>query len=141
VEANRQLGLKVIGRRRAPGEATIATGRPILGTTDELGRIFQERVGDEVAICLSISSEALADPIVRIATDQGQDRPGPLPTGDRAAARRPDGGVRGRPRPLVCQLNAGMGLAVKRLMDIGGAAIGLVLLSPIVLVGAGRPLL
>src|SRR5664279_680398 len=72
VEANRHLGLEVIGHLRAPGEEAKAVGRPILGTTDELGRVFHERVVDEVAICLPSSSEALTDPMVRIAADEGK---------------------------------------------------------------------
>jgi exopolysaccharide biosynthesis polyprenyl glycosylphosphotransferase len=149
VEANRQLGLEVIGHLRAPGEATMATGRPILGTTDELGRIFHERVVDEVALCLPPSSEALADEIVRIATDEGKIARVPYQP---AIVPLPDARTEAFEELLVRSYVNGpqrfVGLAVKRLMDIAGAAIGLVLLSPVLLVVAaailvrdGRPIL
>ena len=149
VEENRQLGLEVIGHLRAPGEATIATGRPILGTTDELGRIFHERVVDEVAICLPLSSEALVDQIVRIATDEGKIARVPY---EPAIVPLPDARTEAFEDLLVRSYVNGpqraVGLAVKRLMDIAGAVIGLVVLSPILLVVAvailvrdGRPIL
>jgi len=149
VAANRQLGLEVIGHLRAPGEATIAIGRPILGTTDELGRIFHERVVDEVAVCLPLSSEALADEIVRIATDEGKIarvpyQPAIVPLPDARTEAFEDLLV----RSYVNGSQRFVGLAVKRLMDIAGAAIGLVLLGPVLLVVAaailvrdGRPIL
>ena len=149
VEENRQLGLEVIGHLRAPGEATIATGRPVLGTTEELGRIFHERVVDEVAVCLPLSSEALADQIVRIATDQGKIARVPYQP---AIVPLPDARTEAFEDLLVRSYVNGpqrfVGLAVKRLMDIAGAAIGLVFLSPILVVVAaailvrdGRPIL
>ena len=149
VEANRHLGLEVIGHLRAPGEEAMTVGRPILGTTDELGRIFHERVVDEVAICLPSSSEALTDPIVRIATDEGKIvrvpfQPAIVPLPDARTEAFEDLLV----RSYVNGPQRAVGLAVKRLMDIGGAAIGLVVLSPVLLVVAvailvrdGRPIL
>jgi exopolysaccharide biosynthesis polyprenyl glycosylphosphotransferase len=149
VEANRHLGLEVIGHLRAPGEEAMTVGRPVLGTTDELGRIFHERVVDEVAICLPNSSEALADPIVRIATDEGKivrvpSQPAIVPLPDARTEAFEDLLV----RSYVNGPQRVLGFAVKRLMDIGGAAIGLVLLSPVLLVVAaailirdGRPIL
>ncbi|MHB8458916.1 MAG: sugar transferase [Candidatus Limnocylindrales bacterium] len=149
VEANRHLGLEVIGHLRAPGEETIAVSRPILGTTDELGRVFHERVIDEVAICLPTGSDGLADPIVRIATDEGKIvrvpfQPTTVPLPDPRTEEFEGLLVRSYvngPQRLV-------GLAAKRLMDIGGAALGLVALSPVLLVVAaailvreGRPIL
>ena len=127
----------------------MATGRPILGTTDELGRIFHERVVDEVALCLPPSSEALADEIVRIATDEGKIARVPYQP---AIVPLPDARTEAFEELLVRSYVNGpqrfVGLAVKRLMDIAGAAIGLVLLSPVLLVVAaailvrdGRPIL
>ncbi|MBF6606438.1 MAG: sugar transferase [Chloroflexi bacterium] len=149
VEAHRHLGLEVIGHLRTLAEETMAVSRPILGTTEELGRVFHERVIDEVAICLPMGSDGLADPIVRIATDEGKIvrvpfQPAMVPLPDARMEEFEDLLVRSYangPQRVV-------GLAVKRFVDIGGAAIGLVLLSPVLLVVAaailvreGRPIL
>jgi exopolysaccharide biosynthesis polyprenyl glycosylphosphotransferase len=104
---------------------------------------------DEVAICLPSSSEALTDPIVRIATDEGKIvrvpfQPATVPLPDARTEAFEDLLV----RSYVNGPQRAVGLAVKRLMDIGGAAIGLVVLSPVLLVVAvailvrdGRPIL
>ena len=149
VEANSHLGLEVIGHLRVPGEETMTVSRPVLGTTDELGRIFHERVVDEVAICLPNSPEALADRIVRIAADEGKIvrvpyQPAIVPLPDARTEPFEDLLV----RSYVNGPQRVVGLAAKRLMDLAGAAIGLVLLSPVfllvaaaILVRDGRPIL
>ncbi len=149
VEANRHLGVEVIGHLRATDEETLAVSRPILGTTDEIGRVFHERVIDEVAICLPMGSDGLTDPIVRIATDEGKIvrvafQPATVPLPDARTEEFEGLLVRSYvngPQRLV-------GLAAKRLMDIGGAVVGLVVLSPVflavaaaILIRDGRPVL
>ncbi len=149
VEANPQLGIEVIGHLRARAEDLLVVTRPVLGTTADLGRVFHERVVDEVAICLPTAAEAFVDPIVRIAADEGKIVRVPF---EPAIVPLPD--ARSEPfedllvRSYVTGPERILGLAVKRLIDVLGAAIGLVVLSPVllgvalvILVRDGRPIL
>ena len=118
VEANRQLGIEVIGHLRARAQAPLVVTRPVLGTTADLGRVFHERVVDEVAICLPVAAEAFVDPIVRIAADEGKIVRVPF---EPAIVPLPD--ARSEPfedllvRSYVTGPERILGLAVKRLID------------------------
>lgn len=150
IERHRELGIRVIGHLRAPDQTGTAVTRPILGEAEDLARLFHERVVDEVALCAGdgAHSAAWARPIIRLAADEGKH------------VRVPTA-VQARPFDLQTEELDGLlirsyvhgparllSLAVKRLVDVAGSLVGLVLLSPLLVVVAlaiimreGRPVL
>ena len=154
IEAHRGLGLRVVGHltvpanRRRPSashlpqangseaEARIAS-RPILGSVDELPIIFRQRTIDEVAICLPPGSGHWLDAIVSIAAEEGKtvrvpSRPDEELLGH-ALVEEFDGYV---VRSVIHDSHRDFELALKRILDLVGATVALVLLSPILLAAA-----
>ncbi len=134
VEARQGLGIRVIGHLSVPGEPDAAISRPVLGTLDEIQTIFHSRVVDEVAVCLPATAARYLEPVSRLAADEGKTVRIPLDPGeDRLPSVRQeefDGFV---VRSLVRDDQHELGLVAKRLIDIAGAAVGLVVLSPLLL--------
>lgn len=148
VERHRELGIQVIGHLRGPGDHAPKVTRPLLGGAADLGRIFHDRVVDEVAICIAPRAGKWEAPLIQQAAEEGKRvrvpsrlpfRSAGLPTEEldgwlvRSYANGPD-------RLLS--------LAVKRALDAAGAALGLIVLSPLLLLVAaaialrdGRPVL
>jgi exopolysaccharide biosynthesis polyprenyl glycosylphosphotransferase len=148
VEGHRELGIQVIGHLRGPGEGVGAATRPILGDGIDMARIFHERVVDEVAICVPPHATSWSTPLIRLAADEGKHVRIPTRLPARTfdlQAEELDGLVI---RSYAHSPTRMVSLALKRAMDAGGAALGLVLLSPlyvavatVILVKAGRPVL
>lgn len=148
VEAHRELGIGVIGHLRAPGEADGVVTRPILGRGEELGRIFHERIVDEVAICIAPGDIEWAEPLIRLAADEGKHVriPTTIPAATFDLQTEEFDGL--LVRSYIHGPTRMLSLALKRAMDVAGAALGLVLLSPVFLATAiavrqldGRPIL
>ena len=149
VERHRGLGLRIIGHLATPGEDEGVVTRPVLGTVDEIEEILHSRVVDEVAVCLPSSASHLLEPLtglisgqgktVRVAVDPAEEiMPG-------AIQEEFEGFI---VRSLVHDGQREVGLIIKRAIDIVGAAIGLVVLSPLlfgaaaaVRIGSGSPIL
>ncbi len=134
VENRAGLGIEVIGHLTVPGGTSRDLGRPILGSIDEIDRVFHERVVDEVAVCLEPGALHYLDPVARLVADEGKvvrvpiDPVGlPLPN---ALEEEFEGFT---VRSLAFDQGHEIGLAVKRLMDFAGALFGLVVLSPLLL--------
>jgi exopolysaccharide biosynthesis polyprenyl glycosylphosphotransferase len=134
IEARAGLGIEIVGHLTVPGGTSWVRDRPILGTVDDIDRVFHERVVDEVAVCLEPNALRYLDPVTRLAADEGKvvrvpiDPVGlPLPN---AREEEFDGYI---VRSLAFDQEHELGLAVKRLVDIVGSLTGLVLLSPILL--------
>jgi exopolysaccharide biosynthesis polyprenyl glycosylphosphotransferase len=132
VEGRAGLGIRVIGHLAVPGETPGDLARPVLGSIDEIGQVFHTRVVDEVAVCLEAGTRDLLDPVIRLAAAEGKvvrvpiDPAGPsLPN---ALEEEFEGFV---VRSLVYDQRHELGLVVKRLVDIAGATVGLVVLSPL----------
>ncbi len=131
VERHRDLGLRVVGMLSLkPGPAVIS-GRPVLGTVDDIEDILHKTIVDEVAICLPPTSLHLVEPITRLCEEEGRvvriplDTLGPL-TGGRVEE------FDGIPvMSFVYGPDRVLGLVAKRLLDIGIAATALVVLSPV----------
>jgi len=137
VERRSGLGIRIIGHLAVPGGSTVDLRSPILGSIEEMDRVFHEQVVDEVAICLEPSALRYLDPVARIAADEGKvvrvpiDPIGlPLPN---AREEEFEGFV---VRSLVVGQEHELGLVAKRLMDIAGSLVGLVVLSPLLLATA-----
>ncbi|MDP9468765.1 MAG: sugar transferase [Chloroflexota bacterium] len=137
VEARPGLGLHVIGHVSVPGEEQRVVTRPILGNLNGIEDVLHANIVDEVAACLAPESAGLLEPIASLAADEGKTV--------RIPVRPSDGGVRNAReeefegllvRSLVHDDHRDVGLIVKRLIDVVGAVVGLILLSPVLLVTA-----
>jgi exopolysaccharide biosynthesis polyprenyl glycosylphosphotransferase len=137
VEARHGLGIQVIGHLSVPGEVQHVTTRPILGTIDEIEEVFHSNVVDEVAACLPPESASYLEPVASLAADEGKTVRIPIDPHE-------GGLLQGRAeefegllvRSMIHDGHREAGLAVKRLMDIAGATLGLVIFSPVLLVTA-----
>jgi exopolysaccharide biosynthesis polyprenyl glycosylphosphotransferase len=163
VEARSDLGLRVVGHLSVPAavghtgdpfdESMVyeapAVSRPVLGRIDDLHRIFQTTTIDEVAVVLPPGAAHLLEPIVTVAADVGKTVRVPADPDEgllsHALEEEFDGFL---VRSIVHDGQRDLELAMKRLLDIVGAAAGLILLSPILLVVSllvwardGRPIL
>ena len=147
IERHPELGISVIGHLRAPGEDGADVTRPVLGDGDELARVFHQHVVDEVAMCVAPRASDWAEPLIRLAADEGKHVRVPM----RAQHQILDLAVEDLDGLLVRSYVNGptrlLSLAVKRAIDIAGALVGLVLLSPVfavtavaILVKEGRPI-
>jgi len=137
VESRTGLGIRVIGHLSVPGEVPGDLPRPVLGSIDEIERVFHANVVDEVAVCLEASALRYLDPVTRLAADEGKTVRVPI---DPMAVALPnaleeefEGFV---VRSLVFDQGHELGLAIKRAADIAGSLVGLIVLSPIFLVTA-----
>ncbi|MEO6351446.1 MAG: sugar transferase [Candidatus Limnocylindrales bacterium] len=72
VERHGELGLHVVGHLRAPHDRPSRVTRPLLGNADEIERVLQETVVDEVALCLSPADWIYVEPIRRACAEQGK---------------------------------------------------------------------
>jgi exopolysaccharide biosynthesis polyprenyl glycosylphosphotransferase len=137
VEQHAGLGLRIVGHLSAPQETDHVTTRPTLGTVNEIDEVLHGRVVDEVAICLPPSASRLLEPIAGIAAGEGKTvriAVDPLEEILPHAVQEEFDGI--LVRSLVNDGQREAGLLVKRLIDIVGAGVGLLLLSPIMAVAA-----
>ena len=134
VELHRELGVRVIGHLVAPGEEVQIATRPVLGSVDEIQEILHTRVVDEVAVCLPPTASQYLEPITGIAAGEGKTVRIPvdpieeiLPS---AHQEEFDGFL---VRSLIHDGQRDVGLIVKRGLDIVGSALGLAILSPLLI--------
>ena len=134
VESHPGLGLKVIGHLAVPGVEERSVSRPILGNVDQVQDIIHSRVVDEVAVCLPSSASRYLEPITGLAAGEGKTVRVPIDPAEEilpgAVQEEFDGFL---VRSLVHDGQREVGLLLKRLMDVAGSVIGLVLLSPVIL--------
>jgi exopolysaccharide biosynthesis polyprenyl glycosylphosphotransferase len=132
IERNIGLGLRIIGHLRVPPEPESVVSRPVLGTVDQMQELFRSRVVDEVAVCLPPIAADYLEPIVGIAAGEGkmvrlvvdpveQILPG-------AIHEEFEGFI---VRSFGHDGHREVSLAVKRMIDMIGASIGLLVLSPL----------
>ena len=141
VESHPGLGLQIIGHLTVPGETETVVTRPILGPIGDIEEIFHSRVVDEVAVCLPPTAIGYLEPITGLAAGEGKTVRVPVDPVEEvlpgAVQEEFDGFL---VRSLVHDGQREVGLFLKRLMDILGAAVGLILFSPF-LIGAAIALL
>jgi exopolysaccharide biosynthesis polyprenyl glycosylphosphotransferase len=134
VEAHRGLGLRVVGHLTVPGPEPDEpiVSRPVLGSVNELADVFRAKTVDEVAVCLPPGAAGLLDPIVSIAAEAGKTVRVPSNPDEEllghALVEEFDGLV---VRSVIHDSQRDLELALKRVIDIAGAAIGLIVLSPL----------
>jgi exopolysaccharide biosynthesis polyprenyl glycosylphosphotransferase len=163
IERYPYLGLRIAGFLADPGpadphpEAPASTPEPhvlwdpqrpgTLGRISEIETILRTRVIDEVAICLSANDAAFVEPVAHICEESGVIVRIPLFSGVGGVA---GGRVEDFDGLRIQTLSRGpdrtLALVAKRLIDIAGASVALLVLSPIltavalfILVRDGRP--
>ena len=137
VESRAGLGLNVIGHLSVPGEAQHVVTRPILGGLETIEDVLHTQIVDEVAACLAPESASLLEPIASLAADEGKTVRIPIDPSEgsiRSAREEEFEGL--LVRSLVHDGHREVGLVIKRIIDIVGAAIGLMIVSPILLITA-----
>ena len=134
VESHPGLGLQIIGHLSAPGERKSVVTRPILGSVEDIEEILHSQVVDEVAVCLPPTAAQYLEPITGLAAGEGKTVRIPvdpvqevLPT---AYQEEFDGFL---VRSLIHDGQREVGLVAKRVLDILGSGIGLLLLSPLLI--------
>ena len=134
IRRHRELGLRIVGFI-ATESGTMRHVGPLgdrLGFTDDVPDILHSRVIDEVAICLEADQAALVEPLARLCEDEGRIVRIPL---DGAAPTITGGRLEDFDGIEVLSLVRGpdhaAALLLKRFLDIAGAAIGLIVLSPV----------
>jgi exopolysaccharide biosynthesis polyprenyl glycosylphosphotransferase len=137
IESRPALGIKVVGHLSIPGEEDDVVSRPILGSLGMTKAIFHSRVIDEVAVCLPASAAHHLEPFSKLAADEGKTVRIPLdPVAELPASTRQEDFEGFLVRSLVRDDQRVAELVIKRLLDITGACIALVILSPVILVAA-----
>ncbi len=134
VEARSSLGIRVIGHVSSPGDVEGAVSRPVLGLVGEIATVFHAQVVDEVAVCLPESALHYVEPVTRLATDEGKTvRIVMDPIDDRVASVKQEVFDGFLVRSVIQDDQHELGLIAKRLIDVAGALVGLVILSPVLL--------
>ena len=132
LESHAELGLNVIGFLGEPTDA-LPVRWPYLGPIEDLLAIIHERVVDEVAICLFTEDWGLIESIATTCESEGKlvRLPVPMPRMSIATAHVED--LEGTPvLSLLTGPNAALALAIKGLIDMSAAALGMVLLAPLI---------
>jgi exopolysaccharide biosynthesis polyprenyl glycosylphosphotransferase len=138
LERHSGLGITVIGHLSAPGEPRPVVTRPVLGTIDQIEEILHAQAVDELGVCLPDSASEYLEPISGLAAGEGKTV---RVTTDLVDEMLP-GAVeevfdRFLVRSIVNDGHREVSLVFKRLIDIVGSAVGLVILSPLFLATAG----
>jgi len=142
-----ELGINVIGYLTAT--ATDWDPSPILGTVGDLPEVLSRNVVDEVIVALPMAEWATIDQVARVAQEQGKTVRVPLLSGEYAVSHGQVESLSGTPVLTVeSDRSHTVGLALKRLIDILGSTLALILLAPAMLVvgiviwiADGRPLI
>jgi exopolysaccharide biosynthesis polyprenyl glycosylphosphotransferase len=147
LEGHRELGLRVAGFLDDSPAFDLPGEWKYLGTLQSLEDVLHSRVIDEVAICLPFSQWSLIDTISRVCEEEGKIVRIPMDVLDRAISVGKVEELDGTPVfSLVSGPDRALALAAKRMLDVAVAAIGLVILSPIlaaiaawIILDDGRP--
>jgi len=149
LESHRELGLRVIGFLDDSLAFALPDAWEYLGTLEALEDVLHSRVIDEVAVCLPFSQWSLIDTITRVCEEEGKIVRIPMDVLDRAISVGKVEELDGTPVfSLVSGPDRTISLAAKRVLDITVSAVGLILLSPVlvaialaIVLDGGRPVL
>jgi exopolysaccharide biosynthesis polyprenyl glycosylphosphotransferase len=134
VESRPALGIEVVGHVSIPGEPDLLVTRPVLGSLGMINAIFRMRVIDEVAVCLPSTSAGHLEPITRLAADEGKTVRIPLDPLEEVLPSTHQEEFEGfLVRSVVRDDQRALGLLIKRFIDIAGAMLSLIVLSPVFL--------
>jgi exopolysaccharide biosynthesis polyprenyl glycosylphosphotransferase len=131
IESQHALGLRVVGHLDAGGERRTVT-RPILGPIEQIEEILHRDVIDEVAICLPVSQWSRIDEIARLCEDEGKIVRIPMYVLEHTLSTGRVEEFAGVPiYSIVSGPDRVLGMIAKRVLDLVGATILLVVLSPV----------
>jgi exopolysaccharide biosynthesis polyprenyl glycosylphosphotransferase len=131
LEAHTELGLRIVGFLDDE-RFELPLKWPHLGSLDTLETVLHERIIDEVAICLPFSMWDRIDAISALCEEEGKIVRIPIDVVERAIASGKVEDLDGTPVfSLVSGPDRVLALAGKRLLDLVGAAIGIVVLLPV----------
>ena len=134
IEEHRGLGIRVIGHLSEEHEPPPVVTRAVIGTVFDLESALASHVVDEVGIALPPESWGLVQGIAGVALEGGKIVRIPMRDGSFTLPGGRLDDVEGLPvLSIVRGPERFAALAVKRLLDVAGAAVGLVLLSPLLL--------
>jgi exopolysaccharide biosynthesis polyprenyl glycosylphosphotransferase len=134
VEDHRELGLEIRGFLDDGSPTELPTRWRRLGDLEDIERVLNAEVIDEVAVCLPFWQWDKVDAITRICEDQGKIVRVPMDVLDRAFASGRVEDLDGVPvYSLISGPDRALGLALKRVIDLTIAAVGLIVLSPLFL--------
>ena len=149
LEDHRELGLRIAGSSTTPSDVRAAGRWPLPRPARRPRDVLHTQVVDEVAICLPFSQWDLIDAIAQLCEEEGKIVRIPMDVLDRAVSVGRVEELDGTPVfSLVSGPDRALALAIKRLVDIVGVGLGIVLLSPLLLgiavairLDDGRPIL
>ena len=133
VESHPELGLVVIGHLKAGAlDDGVYLGRPLLGSVDDLERVLHSQIVDEVAICLPFAMEDLIEQAAQLCQQEGKVVRIPVAPVERVLSlgrlESIDGvGV----YSLANGPDRALGLVAKRIIDIVGSGILMLVLAPL----------
>ena len=141
IERHRALGLRAVGHLAGPTDRARGTDRrvrrPVLGDLDDIESILHNVVVDEVVVCLDLEDRAMTVPIARLCEEEGRvvripiTEFGPVVPG--GLIEMLDGV---EVQSLAYGPDRTLGLLIKRSIDVVLAALGLIVLSPLLLLVA-----
>ncbi|HEX7498559.1 MAG TPA: sugar transferase [Candidatus Limnocylindrales bacterium] len=133
VECHAELGLVVIGHLKAdPSDGGVVLDRPLLGMIDDLEEVLHSQIVDEVAICLPFSMEELIEQTARVCEEEGKVVRMPVAPVDRILTAGRLESVDGvGVYSLANGPDRAVGLLLKRLVDIAGATILMIVMAPV----------
>jgi exopolysaccharide biosynthesis polyprenyl glycosylphosphotransferase len=133
VESHPELGLVVIGHLKAgAADDGVYLGRPLLGSVDDLERVLHSQIVDEVAICLPFAMEDLIEQAAQLCQQEGKVVRIPVAPVERVLSlgrlESIDGvGV----YSLANGPDRALGLVAKRIIDVVGSGILMLVLAPL----------
>jgi exopolysaccharide biosynthesis polyprenyl glycosylphosphotransferase len=136
VEGHAELGLVVIGHLKAdPSDTGVVLNRPLLGMIDDLEQVLHSQIVDEVAVCLPFSMEDLVEQVILLCEQEGKVVRMPMAPMERLLTTGRLESIDGvGVYSLANGPDRAIGLALKRVLDVVGAALLMVLLSPVLVI-------
>jgi exopolysaccharide biosynthesis polyprenyl glycosylphosphotransferase len=133
VENHAELGLVIIGHLKAdPSDIGSVLNRPLLGMIDDLEQVLHSRIVDEVAICLPFSMEEMIEQVALLCEQEGKVVRIPVAPMGRLLST---GVVESIDGVGVFSMANGpdraISLALKRVVDVVGAGILMIVLAPV----------
>lgn len=130
------IPIKILGYVRVPGEEEVEAAKPDLGSVKELARLLDEVAIDEVAFAVPGKQPETFRDAIAACDERGVDVVVSLPPQFPASAKMEIANVTGFDMPMLGLRRTPTGelrLAVKRVIDLTGALVGVALASPVML--------
>lgn len=136
IESHAELGLVVIGHLKADAsDGGVVLEKPLLGMIDDLEQVLHSEIVDEVAICLPFHMEELIEGCAYLCEQEGKVVRMPVAPVERLLTSSRLESIDGiGVYSLANGPDRALGLFTKRVIDVFGSAVAMVLLSPVLLI-------